>query len=74
MNEIKTKTNNIHIRHSLKVNAEKWENTTIKRSKNRPKEMEWRNTKNLESLVGDYEDMRRRIQLLNNTIESMNKI
>ena len=36
--------------------------------------MEWRNTKNLESLVGDYEDMRRRIQLLNNTIESMNKI
>ena len=36
--------------------------------------MEWRNTKKLGSLLRDYEDMRRRIQLSNNRMESVNKI
>ena len=35
--------------------------------------MEWRNTKKLGSLLGDYEDIRRSIQLSNNTMVSINK-
>ena len=72
-NELKTKTNNILSRHPLKVKDDRWENTTIKRSKNRTEEMEWRNTKKLGNLLGDYEDMRR-IQSSNNAMESMNII
>ena len=73
-NEIKTKTNNILSIYSFKVNYDKWENTTIKPSKNRTEEMEWRNTNKLGNLLGDYGETRRRIQLSNNTMESMNKI
>ena len=36
--------------------------------------MEWRNTRKIVGLLGDQEDMRSRIQLSNNTMESMNKI
>ena len=36
--------------------------------------MEWRNMNKIGSLLGDYEDMRRRMQLSNNTMESMNEI
>ena len=68
-NEIKTETNNILSRNSLKVNDCKWENAIIKQSKNRTEAMEWRNTKKLESILGDYEDLRRRTQLSNNTMK-----
>lgn len=44
-NAIKTETNNILNRHSLKVNNNKWGNTTITQSKNRPEKVEWTNTK-----------------------------
>ena len=43
-NEIKIKGNNILSRHSLKVNDDRWENITIKRSKNRTEEIKWTNT------------------------------
>ena len=73
-NEIKTKANNILSRHSLKLNDKKQKNTTIKRGKKRTEEMEWRNTRKIVGLLGDQEDMRSRIQLSNDTMESMNKI
>ena len=50
-NEMKTKTNNILSRHSLKMRKyNKWENATIKLGKNRPEEMEWWNAEKLESI------------------------
>ena len=36
----------------MKVNDDKWEITKITRDKDREKEMEWRNTKKLGSLLG----------------------
>ena len=36
--------------------------------------MGWRNLKKLESILDDYEDTRRRIQLSNNAMESMNRV
>ena len=55
------------------MNEDKWEKTVVIRSKDRERE-EWRNTKKLGSLPGDYEDMRRRIQMSNNTMKSVEKI
>ena len=51
-NAIKTETNNILNRHSLKVNNNKWENTTITQSKNKPEEVEWTNTKKTTNSIG----------------------
>ena len=63
-------------KHSLKVNNEKWEKTIIKRGtkKSEEEENEWRRTKKLGSLLGDYEDMKRRKQLANAAMKSVDKI
>ena len=58
-------------KHSLKVNNNKWEKTVIKRSTKKEDENEWKTTKKLGSLLGDYEDMKRRIQL---SYEAMNSV
>ena len=47
---------------NLKVNVDKTEETKIQRKSNRDEE-NWRNKKKLGSLLGDYEDMKRRVQL-----------
>ena len=72
--EIQRIANPILNQHSLKVNDDKWENTEIKRCQNRAEENTWRNTKKLGSLLGDYEDMKRRIQLSTATMQSVAKI
>ena len=58
---------------NLKVNEDKTEETFINREKKKQNEI-WRNTKKLGSLLGDYEDMKRREQLSNNAIYDMKKI
>ena len=60
--------------HSLKVNDDKWEKTQIRRGKTKAEESEWRSTKKLGSLLGDYEDMKRRIQLSYAAMDSLEKI
>ena len=49
---------------NLKVNEDKTEKTVIKRAKSKADEL-WRKTKKLGSLLGDYEDMKRREQVSN---------
>ena len=49
---------------NLKVNEDKTEETYINREKEKGDE-EWRKTKKLGSLLCDYEDMKRRVQLAN---------
>ena len=61
-------------KHNLVVNDDKWEKTTIKRSNKKEDEEEWRNTKKLGSLLGDYQDMKRRILLSNIAMQSVEKI
>jgi hypothetical protein len=61
-------------RHNLIVNDDKWEKTTIIRSSKKEEEEAWRNTKKLGSLLGDYEDMKRRIELSNTAMQSIEKI
>ena len=51
-----------------------WGNTEIKRCQNRHEENTWRNTKKLGSLLGDDEDMNRRIHLSTATMQSIAKI
>ena len=73
--EIQRIANPILNQHSLKFNDNKWENTEIKRCQNRDEEnTSCRNTKKLGSLLGDYEDMKRRIQLSTATMQSVAKI
>ena len=62
------KADNILSVHSIKVNNDKWEQTTIQRG-DRQVEKEWRETKKLGSLIGDYQDMKQRIQLSMAAIE-----
>ena len=58
---------------NLKVNEDKTEVTTIKREKKKEQE-EWRETKKLGSLLGDFEDVKRREQLSNIAMSSAKKI
>ena len=58
---------------NLKVNDDKTEETFITREKKKSNE-KWRKTKKLGSLLGDYEDMRRREQLSNNAMAEVKKI
>ena len=60
-------------KHKLIVNDDKWEKTTIMRSNKKEDEMEWRNTKKLGNLLGDNEDMKRRITLSNVAMKSNEK-
>ena len=60
-------------RHSLIVNEDKWEKTTITKG-TAEEEKGWRNTKKLGSLLGDYEDMKRREQLSTAVMKSTKKI
>ena len=60
--------------HSLKVNDDKWEKTVIVRSKIYAEEEQWRTTKKLGSLLGYYEDMKRRIRLSNAAMDSLEKL
>ena len=75
-NEVQRIADPILGKHSLKVNSEKWEKTIIKRGtkKSEEGENEWRRTKKLGSLLGDYEDMKRRKQLANAAMKSVDKI
>ena len=57
----------------MMINQDKWEKTTITRG-TKEEEKEWRNTKKLGSLLGDYEDMKRRMIQSNIAIESVEKI
>ena len=54
----------------LKVNQAKTERTTIQRKKDRVEE-EWRRTRKLGSLIGDKEDVARRIQIASGTFNKM---
>ena len=58
---------------NLIVNEDKTEVTSIKREKKKEQET-WRQTKKLGSLLGDFEDMKRREQLSNNAMSSVKKI
>ena len=73
-NEIQRLADPILRTHSLEVNNDKWEKTHITRRQNKEMESEWRSTKKLGSLLGDYEDMRRRVQLSNAAMNSINAI
>ena len=48
---------------NLSVNREKTEKTTLKREETGAEEVTWRKTKKLGTLLGDYEEMKRRKQL-----------
>lgn len=72
--KVQTIANPVLSRHSLNVNDDKWEKTKIKRGKTKEDESDWRNTKKLGSLLGDYEDMKRRIQLSNAAMQSVEKV
>ena len=72
--EILAKAKPILQNHDLIVNEDKWEITKIKRGKTKEEETEWRNMKKLGSLLGDYEDMKRRVQLSHATMKSVNSI
>ena len=58
---------------NLKVNDDKTEETFIIRERKKSDE-KWRKTKKLGSLLGDYEDMRRREQLSNNAMAEVKKL
>ena len=58
---------------NLKVNDDKTEETFIIRERKKSDE-NWRKTKKLGSLLGDYEDMRRREQLSNNAMAEVKKL
>ena len=58
---------------NLKVNNDKTEETFIIRERKKSDE-KWRKTKKLGSLLGDYEDMRRREQLSNNAMPEVKKL
>ena len=49
---VRKEADNILSVHSLKVNNDKWEQTTIQRG-DQQVEKEWRETKKLRSLLGD---------------------
>ena len=61
------------IQHNLIVNDDKTEETFIKRGKSKAEE-QWRSVKKLGSLLGDGEDMKRRIKLSNIAMASVNKL
>ena len=71
--EIQQVANPILKTHSLKVNDNKWEKTEIIRSTEYHEE-KWRKTRKLGSLLGDYEDMKRRIQLSNLAMDQLTKV
>ena len=71
---IRQQANSVLSKHSLKVNYEKWEITNIERSTSIEQEIEWRKTKKLGSLLGEYQDMRNRIELANAAMESVEKV
>ena len=73
-NEVQRVAGSILSDHSLKVNDDKWEKTKIERSSKKEDEEAWRNTKKLGSLLGDYQDMKRRVQLANTVMQEVNKI
>ena len=58
---------------NLKVNDDKTEETFTIRERKKSDE-KWRKTKKLGSLLGDYEDMRRREQLSNNAMAEVKKL
>ena len=58
---------------NLKVNEGKTEETLINRTNDKRNE-KWRKTKKLGSLLGDYEDLKRREQLSNNAMTKVKKI
>ena len=72
--KIQQEANRILGKHSLKVNEDKWEITKIIRDKDREKELEWRKTKKLGSLLGDYEDMRNRVTKAKNMMNELEKL
>ena len=59
--------------HHLKVNDDKTEETIIRREKNKNIE-NGRNVRKLGSLLGDFEDAKRRIQLSYAAMSSVNKL
>ena len=58
---------------NLKVNEDKTEETLITRQKQKCNE-QWRKTRKLGSLLGDFEDMKRREQLSNNAMALVKRI
>ena len=61
---LKSIVKDVLVERNLKVNEDKTEETEIKREKKKENE-KWRKTKKLGSLLGDYDDMKRREQLSN---------
>ena len=59
--------------HNLLVNDDKTEETLIQRGKSKSEE-EWRHVRKLGSLLGDFEDVKRRIQLSYTAMSSVNKL
>ena len=70
---LKLNVKEILAERNLKVNEDKTEETIIKREKEKRNET-WRKTRKLGSLLGDYEDMKRREQLSNGAMAGVRKI